>query len=152
MLYMRPDSTEELPLHLTSDVVTLTHMATETSIIASTCWDDHKQDELSEEDRALVAIPIDLDIEVTLLGRESDNRRLDETTRTLFERFSSLKITDMKNGGGMQLGAGSNSAQKKLYKAVRQDCLSNGTEIQLPIRLSAVYEGESSPLPKKTSG
>ncbi len=152
MLFVKPDSTEDLPLHLTSDLVTLTHVATETSIIASTCWEDKRQDELSEEDRALVAIPIDLDIEVAFLGRESDSsKNLDEATRTLFEQFSSLKITDMKNAGGMQIKGVTNSAQKKLYNAVRNDCPSRGTEIQLPVRLSGVFEDPSTP-GRKSSG
>lgn len=148
MLYMKPDAKEELPLHLTSDMVTLTRTAIETSIIASTCWAEDRQEELSEEDRALVAIPIDLDIEVTFLGRESDNTKLYESTRNFFEMFSSLKITDMKNSGGMQMGAGSNSAQTKLYKVVRDDYPSNGTEIKMPFRLSGVFEGQVSPLMK----
>ena len=152
MLYVRPDASEELPHHLTSDLVTLTHLATETSIIASTCWEEHRIEELSEEDRALVAIPTDLDIEVTFLGRESDSKRLDEATRALFEQFSSLKIKDMKNAGGMLMEASSYSAQKKLYKAVREDFLSSGTEIELPYRLSGVYDGETSPANRKTSG
>lgn len=149
---MRPDTTDELPLHLTSDMVTLTQTAIETSIIASTCWEEGRQWELSEEDRALVAIPIDLDIEVTFSGRESDDRQLYESTRSLFEKFDSLKITDMKNSGGMQRGIASNSAQKKLYKAVREGYQSKGTEIKLPYRLSGVFDGEVSPLMKNPPG
>lgn len=96
------EPSDDLPLHLTSDMVTLTHTAIESSIIASTCWECEKQEELSEEDRALVAIPTDLDIEVMFLGRESDDEQLYESTRSYFKKFRSLKITDMKNSGGMQ--------------------------------------------------
>ena len=152
MLYMKHDAKEELPLHLTSDIVTLTQTTVETSIIASTCWADDRQEELSEEDRALVAIPVDLDIEVTFLGKESDNNELYESTRNFFEMFSSLKITDMKNSGGMQSGAGSSSAQTKLYNVVREDCPSEWTEIKMPYRLSGVFDGEVSPLMRKLSG
>ena len=140
------DSAEDLPLHLTSDVVTLTHTAIESSIIASTCWEYEQQGELSEEDQALVAIPTDLDIEVMFLGRESDDEQLYESTRSYFEKFRYLKITDMKNSGGMQRGEGLTLAQKKLYKAVRKGYEARSTEIKMPYRISGVFDGEISPI------
>ena len=145
MLYIRPETSDDLPLHLTSDIITLTHTEIESSIIASTCWEYEKQ-ELSEEDRALVAIPTNLDIEVTFLGKESEDEQLYESTKSYFEKFSHLKITSMKNSGGMHRGAG--PAQKKLYKVVREGFESSGTEIRMPYRISGVFEGEVSPLTK----
>ena len=129
-------------------MVTLTHTAVESSIIASTCWEYERQDELSEEDRALVAIPIDLDIEVTFLGRESDDEQLYESTRSYFEKFNSLTIRDMKSSGGMQRGASLTLAQKKLYKAVREGFESKGTEIKMPYRISGIFDGEARSLGK----
>jgi hypothetical protein len=149
MLYMRSfESSDDLPLHLTSDVVTLTHTVIESSIIASTCWEYEKPGELSEEDKALVAIPTDLDIEVAFLGRESDDEELYKSTRSYFEKFQSLKITDMKNSGGLQRGEGLTLAQKKLYKAVREGYEAKSTEIKMPYRISGVFDGEVSPVAK----
>lgn len=142
------DTSEDLPLHLTSDMVTLTHITIESSIIASTCWEYEQQGGLSEEDQALVAIPTDLDIEVTFLGRESDDEQLYESTRSYFKKFRSLKITDMKNSGGMQRGEGLTLAQKKLYKAVREGYEDKSTEIKMPYRISGVFDGEFSPMAK----
>ena len=147
MLYMHSElSTDDLPLHLTSDVVTLVHTAVESSIIASTCWELDRQEELTEEDKALVAIPMDLDIEVTFLGRESDDEQLYKSTRSYFERFGSLTVRDMKSSGGMQRGASLTLAQKKLYKAVREGYESKSMEIKMPYRISGVFEGEAVPL------
>lgn len=152
MMYMRSsEPSEDLPLHLTSDVVTLSHMTIESSIIASTCWEYEQQGELSEEDQALVAIPIDLDIEVTFLGRESDDEELYASTRSYFEKFRSLKITDMKNSGGMQRAEGVTLAQKKLYKAVREGYEAKSTEIKMPYRISGVFDGELSPMARSFS-
>ena len=147
MLYIRQETSDDLPLHLTTDMVTLSHTAIESSIIASTCWEYEKQEvELSEEDRALVAIPTDLDIEVNFLGRESEDEQLYESTRCYFEKFSTLKIKDMKNSGGLQRGKGSTLAQTKLYKNVREGYESKGTEIKMPYRISGVFDGEISPM------
>lgn len=148
MLYMHSETTDDLPLHLTSDVVTLTHTSTESSIIASTCWESERQEELSEEDKALVAIPTDLDIEVAFLGRESDDQQLYESTRCYFESFDTLKIRDMKSSGSATLTL----AQKKLYKAVREGYESKGTEIKMPYRISGVFDGEMSPPKMKSLG
>lgn len=147
MLYIHSEPFEDLPLHLTADMVTLMHTVVESSIIASTCWEYEQQGDLSDEDHALVAIPIDLDIEVTFLGRESDDATLYESTRSYFEKFNSLKITDMKNSGGVRKGSGSLIlAQKRLYKAVREGYVSKATEIKMPYRISGVFDGELSPL------
>ena len=147
MLYIRQETSDDLPLHLTTDMVTLSHTAIESSIIASTCWEYDKQEvELSEEDRALVAIPTDLDIEVAFLGRESEDEKLYESTRSYFEKFSTLKIKDMKNSGGMQRGKGITLAQTKLYRNVREGYESKGTEIKMPFRISGVFDGELSPV------
>ncbi len=145
MLFTRSENSEDLPYHLTSDMVMLTHTTIESSIIASTCWEYDRDEELSEEDRALVAIPTDLDIEVTFLGKESEAEQLCEETKSYFEKFGDLKITDMKNSGGMQRGEGLTLAQKKLYKAVREGYESKGTEIKMPYRISGVFDGEVSP-------
>ena len=148
MMYIRSEMPEDLPLHLTTDMVTLTHTTVESSIIASTCWEYEKREELSEEDQALVAIPINLDIEIIFLGRESEDKQLCESTKNFFEKFSSLKITDMKNSGGIQRGAGLTLAQRKLYRVVREGYQSKGTEIKMPFRLSGIFDGEMSPLSK----
>lgn len=43
-------------------------------------------------------------------------------------------------------------AQKKLYKAVRAGYEDHATEIKMPYRISGVYDGEASPIPKSFGG
>jgi hypothetical protein len=40
MMYPPGEDTEDLPAHLTTDIVTLTHTSIESAIIATTHWED----------------------------------------------------------------------------------------------------------------
>ena len=40
MMYPPGEEAQDLPQHLTSDQVTLTHSSIESAIIATSCWDD----------------------------------------------------------------------------------------------------------------
>lgn len=57
--------TPELPLHLSSKVVTLTHCSIETFLVATTYCEDNTTP--SEEDEVPVEIPIHIDIEVSVV-------------------------------------------------------------------------------------
>ena len=56
------DLSNELPFYLTHEVATLSHLDSETSLIASTSWGE--EENVSEEDQLPVEIPVDLPIEV----------------------------------------------------------------------------------------
>ena len=134
MLCISVNTPDDLPLHLTSEVVTLTKTSTETSLIASTYWEGQEQP--SEEDQIPIEIPIDLDIEVTVLPTEENEvrrERLLSETKSLYEYFDPSKIMPCKDAPtGDKF-----KAQATLYRAVRQGHENVGVELKKP---SLAYE------------
>ena len=122
--YVNPDNKDSHPF---SEVVNLTQMTVEISIIASTCCE---QD--SKENEVLVSLPVNLDIKVTFLGRESNDKDLYQSTKTLFNKLSNLKTADVGNNTAVENGA----------TLVCENYLSSGAEIKMPYRLSGVFDGE----------
>ena len=112
--------------HLISEVLYLTHVSIESSIIATTCWNDgNNQDELSgleDEGQIPVAIPIELAIKVSVLKDESDYESLYDNTMELYDNFDPSKVIDM--GGA--------SASRRLDTAVREGYKAHGLEITKP--------------------
>ena len=85
------DFSDEMPHYLTNEITTLTHMDSETSLIASTHWG--KNEQVSEEDHMPVDIPVDLPIEVVVQPCDGANEAdLSDHTKTLYEDFDPCRI------------------------------------------------------------
>lgn len=140
-LFISFDTSEELPVHLISDVVTLLHSSTETSLIATTCWEGGIAP--TDEDRVPVDIPLSLDIEVVIIPVEG-NEKLFMDTRNLYEGFDPSKVLTWKQSKD----ADSFTAQTSLSRAVRQGYEKEGLELQKPQRIYDVPQiGRPRPLP-----
>lgn len=131
-------SSQDEPFHLSSDIVTLTHVSIESSIIASTCWEDDDHNSLSpikaskpaEEDCRPIGIPVSLDIEVVVLPDESEDEQLYANTRALFETFDPQKV---KTCGEEENGSGRGNS--RLFSSIRKGFEKHGFEIQKPARI-----------------
>ena len=137
-MYINTDTPEDFPRHLTSEVVTLTHSSIETSLISTTHWDGSYQP--SEKDRIPIDIPIDLDIEVTVIpSLETDKEeQLCSDTKNLYEGFDCLNV---KTFGDI------NKSGTQLLKVVRQGYEDRGLELQKPER---IYDVILSPRTRNT--
>lgn len=128
MLFINAETSEELPIHLTSDIITLTHSITETSLIATTCWEGGIAP--TDEDRVPVDIPIDLDIEVVIIPVEG-NEQLFMDTRNLYEGFDPSKVLTWKDAKD----ADKFTAQTSLNRVVRSGYEKEGLELQKPEKI-----------------
>ena len=133
MLFLNSDVTEDSVLHLVSEVISLTHISVMTSIIATTCWNgEHNSDvipEVSGEDQIPVAIPIELEISVSILEAQSEDEELYYNTKELFDNFDPSKI---RNISGPSTTA---NANRTLKKSVRTGYEYKGLEILKPSRI-----------------
>ena len=113
--------------HLISEVLYLTHVSIESSIIATTCWNDgNNQDELpglEDEGQIPVAIPIELEIEVCVLKDESDYESLYDNTMELYDNFDPSKVIDM---------GGASASRCRVDTAIREGYKAHGLEITRP--------------------
>ena len=90
------DISNELPYYLTNEVASLSHIDSETSLIATTHWG--KNDQVSEEDQMPIDIPIDLPIEVAIQpSNDTWEEDLSVNTRRLYERFDPLNIRSLRS-------------------------------------------------------
>ena len=128
MLFISAETSEELPIHLTSDIITLTHSITETSLIATTCWEGGIAP--TDEDRVPVDIPIDLDIEVVIIPVEG-NEQLFMDTRNLYEGFDPSKVLTWKDAKD----ADKFTAQTSLNRVVRSGYEKEGLELEKPEKI-----------------
>lgn len=86
------DTGKEIPYYLTNEVATLTHVDSETSLIATTNWG--KDEQVSDEDQMPVDIPVDLPIEVVVVQQPDDVKESDLSvnTKRLYEKFDPCRI------------------------------------------------------------
>lgn len=116
-------------------MVTLTHSSIETSLIATTVWDASYTP--TTEDKVPVDIPVDLDIEVTVLpsnGSTSEDQ-LCSDTKNLYEQFDPANIKTAHSRSASQF-----------YKVVRADHEREGLELQKPERIYDVCTPSNQPL------
>ena len=132
MLYISSETSDDLPVHLTSEVVKLTHASVETSLIATSCWEGSSVP--SEEENIPIEIPIHLDIEIIVIpSEETQNQRLFSNTRDLYESFDPSKVMSYKNApSGNEF-----AAQSTIYRVVRHGHEREGLELEKP---TLVYE------------
>ena len=90
------DMSRELPNYLTREVATLTHIDSETSLIASTSWGENET--VLEEDQMPLDIPIDLPIEVVVQAADDlKEPLLSDYTKKLFEKFDPCRIRVLRS-------------------------------------------------------
>ncbi|XP_064395371.1 uncharacterized protein LOC135342551 isoform X2 [Halichondria panicea] len=130
MLYVTNETQaeSEFPLDLTTEMITLTHTSIETSIVATTYWGDDETG-LTEEDFMPLAIPLELEIEITVLKDESEAEDLYSNTTTLLNTFDPLKVKDMADARTDQM------AQTRFYKNVRKGYETSGMQLEKPTRI-----------------
>ena len=146
-VFLNSDVTDDCISSLVSDVVTLTHISVESSIIATTCWDDDNSDSDSPEDttdadnqKIPIAIPMDLSIEVSIIkSRPGNNEELYQMTRHLFEGFQSTKVKDMKEDD-VSADDPRQTLQRTLNRSVRLGHEKQGVVIEKPTK---VYKKKS---------
>ena len=145
-VFLNSDVTDDCISSLVSDVVTLTHVSVESSIIATACWnDDSKPNSLEEitdadNQKIPIAIPMDLSIEVSLIkSRSGNNEELYQMTRHLFEGFQSTKVKDMKEDD-MSADDPRQTLQRTLNRSVRLGHEKQGVIIEKPAK---VYKKKS---------
>ena len=145
-VFLNSDVTDDCISSLVSDVVTLTHISVESSIIATACWNDDSEpnslEEITDADdqKIPIAIPMDLSIEVSLIkSRSGNNEELYQMTRHLFEGFQSTKVKDMKEDN-MSADDPRQTLQHTLNRSVRLGHEKQGVVIEKPTK---VYKKKS---------
>lgn len=136
-IFLNCDVSDDNISCLVSDVVTMTHVAIKTSVIATACWVDHNSlvEIKDDDDQSLpVAIPTDLNIEVSLLEPQPmHDDELYRTTRQLFEGFQSTRIKDMKRASTCTSTSDPmKMLQIKLTHSVREGHERQGVTIEKP--------------------
>ena len=130
-LFINSDVTDDSVSSFASEVVKMTHIGVESAIIA-TSWNAEETGE--SEQTTPIAIPIDLNIEVSLIELQpGNNEDLYQMTRQLFEGFHSSVIKDMKQAATYT----SNSAkmlQRKLKGSIRKGHERQGVEVEKPTK------------------
>ena len=123
------DISTEIPYYLTKEPATLTHVDSETSLIASTSWG--KNEQVSEEDQMPVDIPVDLPIAV-LVQQPDDVKEVDlsANTKRLYERFDPCRVRSLR------------------ARHIRRGFEKEGMELQRPER---IYDVPDVCLPKHIS-
>lgn len=87
----------DFPFHLASEILQLTSVLTETSLVASTHWGDGQTD---PDDQYLIDIPIGLNIEVSLYRADKkddvNQKDLFQRTQKLYKMFHTAKIRSIR--------------------------------------------------------
>lgn len=142
-LFLNSDVTDDSISHLVSEVVTMTHVSIESSIIATTCWNDESKpnvlEEIGDENKSCmpIAIPMDLKIEISVIeSQPGNNEDLYQTTRQLFEGFHLSRIKDMKRESTCTSDP-TKMLQRKLNRSIRKGHERQGVVIEKP---SKVYK------------
>ena len=146
-IFLNSDVTDDNVACLVSEVVTMTHVSIESSIIATTCTDvqsnqnELEVEEITESEQCIpIAIPVDLKIEVSVIkSQPGNNEDLYQMTRELFEGFHSSVIKDM-NQSSTCTSHPVKILQRKLNGSIREGHERQGVVIEKP---SKVYKKKS---------
>ena len=120
-------SSDDKISQLASEVITLKHIEVESSIIATTCWNE--SDSIESEHLVPISIPVELQITVAVLGDKSEDETLYQNTRYLFDNFDPSEVQAMSSSD-------SSSIYISLKQPVRTGYEYQGLEI---LRPSKVY-------------
>ena len=137
-MFLNCDVSDDSLSHLVSDVVTMTYVGMESSIVATSCWIDDQNSflEIKDDDGQClpVAIPTDLSIDVSVIeSQPANSEELYHTTRKLYEGFQSARIKNMKQAAypsnPMQM------LQHKLNQSVREGYERQGVTVEKPTKV-----------------
>lgn len=129
-IYLNSDVTDDSISHLALKVVKMTHISTESEIIATSWSSESDGNEVCQP----LAIPFDLKIEVSTIEPPSGNNEdLYQKTRELFERFHLSEIKDMKHSR-LATSDSTKHLQRKLKGPVRKGYERQGVIIERPTR------------------
>ena len=137
-MFLNCDVTDDSLSHLVSDVVTMTYVGMESSVVATSCWvdDQNSLSEIKDDDGQClpVAIPTDLSIDVSVIeSQPAKSEELYHTTRKLFENFQSARIKNMKQAtypsDPVQM------LQHKLNRSIREGYEGQGVSIEKPTKV-----------------
>jgi hypothetical protein len=132
-LFINSDVTDDSVSSFASEVVKMTHISIESAIIA-TSWNAEETGESGHEQSAPIAIPIDLNIEVSVVESQPDNNEdLYQITRQLFERFHSSVIKDMKQATTCTSDS-TKTVQRKLKGSIRKGHERQGVDVEKPTK------------------
>ena len=131
MIFLNSDVTDDSISHLVSEIITLTHMSIESSLIA-TCWDGESESLSTtdnDENESLISIPINLDIVVDVINDDdSDYEDLYDNTMELFDNFNPLKVRTLSSATSSH-----SVSSAPVHKAIRAGYEFRGLEIQRPM-------------------
>ena len=116
-------SSDDKILQLASEVITLRHIEVESSIIATTCWND-----IESEHLVPIAIPVELQITISGLGDQSEDETLYQNTRYLFDNFDPSEVQSISSSE-------SSSTYMSLKQSVRTGYEYQGLEIFRPCKI-----------------
>ena len=127
IVYLNSDVTNESITNLDSEVITLTHVSVESSIIA-TNWNEG-EDDIDDiyECECPISIPIYLDIAVELLEEDDDYENLYDNTMELFDNFNPTKIKEISGGANLPMVVSAD-----MRKRNKEGYQFGGLEIQRP--------------------
>ena len=139
-VFLNSDVSDDSISRLVSDIVTIMHSSIESSIIATTCWNDESNQSLlvkveNDNNQCMpLAIPTDLNITVSIIGSQTEsNEELYKMTRQLFEDFQTEKI---KNTDVVPVAScvkiSTKTLHGKLNCSVREGHERQGVEIEKP--------------------
>ena len=139
-----PDSSmsEDSFEHLASEVVTLSQINVETSIIASSCTSNGHAGRSDDDDEEIVpvAIPTNLKISLTILDDECEDEDLYADTRDLFNNYNPYNVQSMAASSDTDSTTGVYMSLKQLVRSGHEY---QGLEIVKPSKIysdDSVYE------------
>lgn len=100
MIFLNSDVMDDSISHLVTEVITMTHVSVESSIIATNASEGETVPQLDSMDEVEcpISIPINLDIAVDVIcDEESDYEELYDATMNLFDNFNPSKIRELSN-------------------------------------------------------
>ena len=137
ILFLDSDLCNDRIAQLASKVVTLTQVSIETSIIATTCFDENDASLDIDEDAIPVAIPTVLDLAVTVLREQSESESLYGNTRYLYDNFLLSKVQTVSSD--------CNNDYMTLKQSVREGYEYQGLEIVKPSKVYCENQPSQSP-------
>ena len=84
------DTSDELPIGLTTDAVTIETVGIQTSLIATAFSEEEEEEEEEEDENMAIEIPINLDVDVSIIEEEEEPDYAD--TMMLFKKFDPTKV------------------------------------------------------------
>ena len=102
MIFLNSDVNDESITHLASEVITLTHISVESSIIATNGNEEGDDMESLYDNDCPISIPIYLDIAVEIIDDDDDDyENLYDNTMELFDNFNPSQVKEIRDGSAL---------------------------------------------------